>query len=158
MDNFTSKNSNPNAGVGNVKQSEWMRCPICGHITTFKGLSGHYRFEALTCSYPGKRQIVWSLRQWGYDNLRVAIIRKLEDLIDLLKDNGCDFYPVCQDCPRSKVDCPNEELWTAKTIKNADRNAEIVRLKATGKTTSELAQQYKLSVKQIQRILYPKER
>jgi len=68
-----------------------------------------------------------------------------------LKDNGCKLYPDCLTCPLPN--CIYDTRRGKQVILNRIRNAEIVRQVKLGKSSEELAEQFGVGVRTIQRAL-----
>jgi len=68
-----------------------------------------------------------------------------------LKDNGCELYPDCLTCPFEHCieDVPRGRL----TVRKMMRNTEIRKLASLGMTAKELAIQFGVHVRTVQRTL-----
>ncbi len=65
------------------------------------------------------------------------------------RDQGCDLYPSCLDCPLPR--CRYDQ--SGRRVKKELRDEEIIRLKRQGQCVRELAQRFGISRRTVQRIL-----
>ncbi len=65
------------------------------------------------------------------------------------RDQGCDLYPACLDCPLPR--CRYDQR--GRRVKKELRDEEIVSLKGQGQSAGELAQRFGVSRRTVQRIL-----
>ena len=77
----------------------------------------------------------------------------IEDLLPehvRYRDEGCDLFPSCLNCPlpQCRYDGP-ERRQVVKEL----RNEEVIRLHDEGETISQLAQRYQVSTRTIYRIV-----
>jgi hypothetical protein len=77
----------------------------------------------------------------------------MEDLLleeDECRDQGCDLFPSCLNCPLRR--CRYDERG-GRTATNELRDEEILRLKDEGKNVNELAGLFGISKRTVHRIL-----
>ncbi len=78
-----------------------------------------------------------------------------EDLLpeqSIYKDEGCDLFPACLDCPLPR--CAKELHLGARRVAVLLRNQEIVRqYRLGGKKARDLASQFHISLRSVQRLL-----
>ncbi len=67
------------------------------------------------------------------------------------RDEGCEHAARCLNCPFAK--CLLEEPGGRQNFFKLKRNNQIVRLHSEGKTTAEIAAQFKVSERTVQRIV-----
>jgi AraC-like DNA-binding protein len=65
------------------------------------------------------------------------------------RDDGCDLFPSCLNCPLPR--CRYDE--NGKRVKKGLRDKRILGLRMEGKGVKELAQEFKLSQRTVQRII-----
>ena len=65
------------------------------------------------------------------------------------KDEGCDLFPSCLNCPLPRCRYDKE----GRRAKNELRDEEISRLKGEGQSVKELADRFELSKRTVHRIL-----
>jgi hypothetical protein len=78
---------------------------------------------------------------------------EMEDLLPEeheYRDQGCDLFPSCLDCPLPR--CRYDE-GGGRTVTNELRDGEVLRLKAEGKGVNELAGLFGVSKRTVHRIL-----
>jgi DNA-binding NarL/FixJ family response regulator len=67
------------------------------------------------------------------------------------RDEGCEHAARCLDCPFDT--CLYEKPGGKERFFKSRRNGEIVKLHSEGKTTAEIAAQFKVSERTIQRVV-----
>ena len=65
------------------------------------------------------------------------------------RDDGCDLFPSCLNCPLPR--CRYDEKGTR--VRKQLRDGEILRLWIEGKDVKELSQEFKVSQRTVQRVL-----
>jgi len=67
------------------------------------------------------------------------------------RDDGCEHAARCLDCPFTK--CLLEEPGGRQRFFKSKRNNQILRLHSEGKTTAEIAAQFNVSERTVQRVV-----
>ncbi len=82
-------------------------------------------------------------------------IPEAEDLLPehcTYRDEGCDLFPACLDCPLPR--CAKEMHLGARRAATLLRNREIIRqYRLGGKKAKDLASQFHISLRSVQRLL-----
>jgi hypothetical protein len=67
------------------------------------------------------------------------------------KDEGCEFYPSCLNCPLPR--CIEDEPRGRQRIKKQARDDKIVELRRDGKSIAEIAGVFSMSKRSVYRAL-----
>ena len=67
------------------------------------------------------------------------------------KDEGCEFYPSCLNCPLPR--CIEDEPGGRQRVRKQVRNDKIVQLRRDGKSISEIADTFDISKRSVYRAL-----
>ena len=70
------------------------------------------------------------------------------------RDQGCEFFPACLDCPLPK--CVEDEPRGLQRLRMAARKRRMVDLRRDGRSIKEIAQLFGVSRRTVQRALQAK--